>query len=137
MTNEEALKVCAVLAATFPARIPLETVRAWARALAPYERVDAEAGVDRLGRTAEHPSLKAFVECIEAERAARLSRTSSAGQRPELVANATPDPEQALRSRIARSIAFDIVAKRIPKDIDFTEEVARRLAAERAKGAAE
>lgn len=128
MTNEDARKVVAMVAAYFPSRLTPETVRAWAMELEAYETTDGIAGARRLGRTTPHPNLSTLIECVQFERTDRVRREQSNGSAHlQLVHTANPDPEQRLRSDIAREITMDIMFGRVSKDVDYATEIARRL----------
>lgn len=68
MTEDEAQKLMAMLAAYMPGRLPEATQIAWAVELKAYSFNAGLAGVREHARTAEHPSLKDIIDCIDRER---------------------------------------------------------------------
>jgi len=129
MTNDEARKVIAVLATKFPGRLTAESVRSWAPEIEEFEMRDALAGVSRHAQTHEHPSVLHLRTSIRFERDERRRRDGTQpGAHLQLVHAASPDAEQEMRSSVAKQIAIDIVGGRVAKDVDWAEEMARRLA---------
>lgn len=127
MTKADAAKVVALLSALFCGRMSEESMRAWMLELEEYKAEDAIAGVREHGRTADHPSLRECIECIERHRNARALRERQRLDRLALPAQADPDPEQQARCKAARDAAIAQVLKRVSIDAPRPAEEPKRI----------
>jgi hypothetical protein len=118
VTEAESIKVIGIVAACFMGRFTKQSIAIWAKQMLPYAYEDGIGGANDHGAHAEHPSMKALIECIESARKRRCDREAQAAAKALLPAQAAGlDADRHERTAAAARAARELV-----------ENVARRRA---------
>lgn len=117
-----------LLIAIYNGRVTPAAAQLWMADVRHKPREDVIQGIKRLAETRHSPTLSDLLECVRAAQRDRFRRESprvTIDRRLE--ANIEPREQVLRRGKVAREIARDIIEGRVPKDVDFNTELARRM----------